>query len=582
MAEEKDDRARHEPELGRTQRDVNEQLVLATLRAQDEIDAAEAATKEARASEDALRSFADMIPILAWHADPDGAIRWYNRRWFDYTGTTLQEQEGWEWLPVLDPDDLPRIVTKWKAAMKSGEPWEDELRLRRHDGQFRWFLSRAMPMRDAQGRIVRWFGTNVDIDDRKRIAEERARSLASEHAAREEAETSNRIKDEFLATLSHELRTPLSAILGWSSLLQRGTYDKKSLDRGLATIERNARAQARLIEDLLDVSRIISGKLKLELRRVDMNAIALAALEVVRPAADAKGVRLVAETAEDDVARLVGDADRLQQVVWNLLSNAIKFTPSGGTVSLRVERTGNMARFVVRDTGPGLPPEHIQFIFERFRQVDSSTTRRFGGLGLGLAIVRHLVEMHGGSVAAESSGPGLGSTFTVSLPVRALHAAEVGAKAEAEAEAATSTIRSQPQTALAGVKVLVVDDDEDTRLLLESALEGVGASVSTVDSARAAIAFIEGHPVDVMISDIGMPEEDGFSLIQRVRALPADHGGQIPALALTAYARGEDASHALRVGYQSHLAKPADVDELTGSVAKLVAPRSPADPHAAA
>jgi PAS domain S-box-containing protein len=562
-----------EREFARTQRDVNEQLVLSTLRAQEQMDAAETAAKDAKASQDTLRTLADMIPILAWYADPDGAIRWYNRRWSEYTGTALDAREDWKWLSVLDPDDLPRVAANWKAAMTSGEPWEDEFLVRRSDGQFRWFLSRAMPMRDSQGHIVRWFGTSVDVHDKKRAAEERALWLASERVAREDAEASNRIKDEFLATMSHELRTPLNAILGWSSQLRRGICDDKSIERAIATIERNARAQARLIEDLLDVSRIISGKLKLELGRVDMNEIARAAVDVVRPAADAKGLRLIVESAPENVAKLVGDADRLQQVMWNLLSNAVKFTPSKGTVSVRVERFESTARFIVRDTGLGIPREHLPFIFERFRQVDSSTTRRFGGLGLGLAIVRHLVEMHGGAVAVESSGLGLGSTFTVRLPIRALFEAE--AEVEEEPKARISSRAPASSAGLSAVKILIVDDDEDSRLLLESVLQSVGASVHMVDSARAAFAFIEKHPVDVMISDIGMPEEDGLSLIRRIRALPASRGGQVPALALTAYARSEDALRARQAGYQSHLAKPVEGDKLTRTVAKLVSRLAP-------
>ncbi len=558
-------------ELLVTQCEVNEQLVLSTLRAQEEVAAAEATTQELRASEEATRLLADTIPVLAWYANADGAIAWYNRRWYEYTGKTFGEQEGWKWQSVHDPEDLPRVVAKWKAALSRGEPWEDEFRLRRHDGQFRWFLSRAMPLRDDAGDIVRWFGTNVDIDDQKRAAEERARLLVSEREAREDAEAANRVKDEFLATMSHELRTPLNAILGWASLLRRGTGDQRAVERTLATIERNARAQARLIDDMLDVSRIISGKLRLEMRRVDMNAIVCAAVDVVRPAAEAKGVCLGVNLAPDEgVHRLVGDADRLQQVVWNLLSNAVKFTPPEGTVSVDVERIGSTQRLSVRDTGIGIPREHLPFVFERFRQVDSSTTRRYAGLGLGLAIVRHLVEMHGGTVTVESGGPGLGAAFTVDLPIRPVRQAETDAPPEAEVKAAPSIAPSQPAGALSGVAILVVDDDEDSRLLVERALREAGASVTAVDSARAAIAFIESHRLDLMISDIGMPVEDGFSLMRRVRALPADRGGQTPALALTAYARGEDVQRAHQVGYQCHLAKPADVDTLIRTAAKLV------------
>ncbi len=385
---------------------------------------------------------------------------------------------------------------------------------------------------------------------------------------REAAESANRLKDEFLATMSHELRTPLNAILGWATLLRSGADNRKSLERALATIERNARTQARLIEDILDVSRIISGKLRLDMRRLDMNVIGRAAMDVVRPAADAKRVNLVVDFEQEHGLDLVGDADRLQQVVWNLLSNAVKFTPAGGTVSLSIDRVESHVRVIVRDTGPGIAPEHLRFIFERFRQVDSSTTRKYGGLGLGLAIVRHLVELHGGTVTAESAGPTLGATFTVLLPIRAVHVVE--AAAPGEAETAMPSVPASPNLpSLAGLEVLVVDDDEDSRVLIESALERAGANVASVETARAALALLESRHVDVLVSDIGMPDEDGFALMKRIRALPAASGGAVPAIALTAYARSEDASRALEVGYQRHLSKPADVDELVRSVAAL-------------
>ena len=384
--------------------------------------------------------------------------------------------------------------------------------------------------------------------------------------ARQDAEAANRLKDEFLATMSHELRTPLNAILGWASLLRRGTRDADGLERGLATIERNALAQARLIEDVLDVSRIISGKLRLDVRRVDLVAIANAAVDVVRPAASARRVRLSVDPGPEPSVDLVGDADRLQQVVWNLLSNAVKFTPSDGSVSLSVERRGSAVRLTVADTGAGIAPEHLPFIFERFRQVDSSTTRKYGGLGLGLAIVRHLVELHGGSVSAHSAGVGHGATFTVELPVLALHSepleATPGNSALPAAEASSAL------TLLLGVKILVVDDDEDSRVLLQTALQAAGAWVRLADSAANAFSFLEQQRVDVIISDIGMPEEDGIALIRRLRTLPLHQ--DLPAVALTAYARGEDVTRALEAGFQRHVAKPANIAELAQTVAELV------------
>ncbi len=388
----------------------------------------------------------------------------------------------------------------------------------------------------------------------------------AEQQARKDAEAANRLKDEFLATMSHELRTPLNAILGWASILRRSARDAEGLERGLATIERNALAQARLIEDVLDVSRIISGKLRLDVRRVDLVAIANAALDVVRPAAAARRIRLSVEHGPEPTVDLVGDADRLQQVVWNLLSNAVKFTPADGVVSLCIERNGSALRLIVRDTGSGIAHEHLPFVFERFRQVDSSTTRKYGGLGLGLAIVRHLVELHGGSVTAASDGIGRGATFTVDLPIRALHVER------AEAPAGNGTeLSAEPVDTLSlllGVKILVIDDDEDSRLLLQTALERVGAWVRIADSAANAFRFLEQQQVDVLISDIGMPEEDGISLMQRLRALPMHR--RLQAVALSAYARTEDATRALEAGFQRHIAKPANIAQLARTVAELV------------
>jgi len=388
----------------------------------------------------------------------------------------------------------------------------------------------------------------------------------AEQLARQDAEAANRLKDEFLATMSHELRTPLNAILGWASILRRGTGDPDGLERGLATIERNAQAQARLIEDILDVSRIISGKLRLDLQRVDLISIASAAADVVRPAAEARRIRLSLDYAAEATVDLVGDADRLQQVIWNLLSNAVKFTPADGAVSLRIERRGSAVRLTVSDTGSGIAPEHLPFIFERFRQVDSSTTRKYGGLGLGLAIVRHLVDLHGGTVYAASAGVGHGSAFTVDLPVRALHVEASDATASPPVQIATQVAHAQ--SLLVGVKILVIDDDEDSRVLLQTALERMGAWVRVSDSATMAFAFLQQQAVDIVISDIGMPDEDGISLIRRLRAMPMHQ--RLQAVALTAYARAEDVTRALEAGFQRHVAKPADIGQLARTVAELV------------
>lgn len=854
----------------------------------------------ARAGEEQFRTLADTMPVLAWCAEPDGHVSWYNRRWLDYTGLSLPEQQGWEWQRAHDPRDLPRVLDKWRRALERGEAWEDQYRLRRHDGVFRWFLSRAAPLRDSAGRIVRWFGTSVDIDDQKRaeeaqsflarasetfassldyeqtlrkvaelavphvadwcsveliaddpsepvsvglahvdpqkvslvrelrrryptdpeapvgkvlgtgrsavyeevtdallqavakdaehldllrslcirsamlvpiknggstlgaisfaaaeserrygptdlaLAEElarraaiaienarvlararaaearnrflaeatealassldynqtlerivhlsvratadlaslywlepdgsvrlsaiaaadprheavareldallplhieqhdralirsmrsgkaeliedipagtretwsptpRARELLAELAFRSymavpllvrgralgalalttnargrrlgpddlalaeelarraalavenarlyrEAQEASRLKDEFLATVSHELRTPLMAILGWTHLLRTGRAS--DVARAAETIERNAQAQARIVEDVLDTSRIITGKLQLKLARVSLREVVRAAIDTVRPAAEAKSIELVT-SVDFGVGDTLGDAERLQQVTWNLLANAIKFTPAGGRVEARLEREGAFARLTVVDSGQGIHPDFLPHVFERFRQGDSTMTRAHGGLGLGLAIVRHLVELHGGYVSADSPGEGQGATFTVRLPLQAT-------LSEGDAAAGHRAPPSGKQPTLRGVRLLVVDDEADTRELLAVLLEQLGADVTTAPSVGAALESLEHQVPDVLVSDLGMPEEDGYTLIRRVRELGVERGFWFPAVALTAYAQTRDKNRALSAGYQVHLSKPIEPAALVATVAEL-------------
>lgn len=854
----------------------------------------------ARAGEEQFRTLADTMPVLAWCAEPDGHVSWYNRRWLDYTGLSLPEQQGWEWQRAHDPRDLPRVLDKWRRALERGEAWEDQYRLRRHDGVFRWFLSRAAPLRDSAGRIVRWFGTSVDIDDQKRaeeaqsflarasetfassldyeqtlrkvaelavphvadwcsveliaddpsepvsvglahvdpqkvslvrelrrryptdpeapvgkvlgtgrsavyeevtdallqavakdaehldllrslcirsamlvpiknggstlgaisfaaaeserrygptdlaLAEElarraaiaienarvlararaaearnrflaeatealassldynqtlerivhlsvratadlaslywlepdgsvrlsaiaaadprheavareldallplhieqhdralirsmrsgkaeliedipagtretwsptpRARELLAELAFRSymavpllvrgralgalalttnargrrlgpddlalaeelarraalavenarlyrEAQEASRLKDEFLATVSHELRTPLMAILGWTHLLRTGRAS--DVARAAETIERNAQAQARIVEDVLDTSRIITGKLQLKLARVSLREVVRAAIDTVRPAAEAKSIELVT-SVDFGVGDTLGDAERLQQVTWNLLANAIKFTPAGGRVEARLEREGAFARLTVVDSGQGIHPDFLPHVFERFRQGDSTMTRAHGGLGLGLAIVRHLVELHGGYVSADSPGEGQGATFTVRLPLQAT-------LSEGNASAGHHAPPSGKQPTLRGVRLLVVDDEADTRELLAVLLEQLGADVTTAPSVGAALESLEHQVPDVLVSDLGMPEEDGYTLIRRVRELGVERGFWFPAVALTAYAQTRDKNRALSAGYQVHLSKPIEPAALVATVAEL-------------
>jgi signal transduction histidine kinase len=401
-----------------------------------------------------------------------------------------------------------------------------------------------------------------EIGERQRAEEERAELLVREREARQQAEQANRLKDEFLATLSHELRTPLNAILGWATVLRGGRLDAATNARAVEAIERNARAQAGLVADLLDVSRIITGKLRLELQPVDLGALVAAVEETLRPAAEAKSHRLEVRVGSYP-APIAGDPDRLQQVIWNLASNAIKFTPEGGSVAIELRRAGSNVELEVRDTGIGIRPDFLPYVFDRFRQAESSTTRAHGGLGIGLAIVRHLVELHGGSVEVHSDGVGAGARFVVRLPARL--ASVAGAVSPTPAARAPW----QPRTTLGGVRVLVVEDEKESAELVRTTLEQCGADVDLVPSVAAFFSHLEREVPNVLVSDIGLPGEDGYSLIRRLRARGAQRGGDLPAIALTAYAGPDDRERAIAAGYQLHLAKPFEPDDLARSVALL-------------
>ena len=402
-------------------------------------------------------------------------------------------------------------------------------------------------------------------------AEERARLLDAERVARAEVERVSLMKDEFLATLSHELRTPLNAILGWSEVLLSRAAADSDARRGLETISRNARSQAKLIEDLLDMNRIVSGKLRLDVQCVELGAIVDAALESVQSSATAKSI-VVHKTIDPNAGFVLADPGRLQQIVWNLLGNAVKFTPRGGAIDLRVLRVSSHVEITVHDSGIGIAPEFLPQLFERFRQADSSTTRRYGGLGLGLSIVKQLAELHGGSVRADSPGEGHGSTFVVSLPVRAIRESSGGRREHPATPSVAPPQVSEPS--LAGIKVLVVDDESDARELVRYMLCGASAEVLMAASASEGLELLQAQQPDVIVSDIGMPERDGFQFISDVRGLSAAAGGQTPAIALTAFARSEDRTRAMRAGYQVHVSKPIEPSELVASVYS-VARRAP-------
>jgi signal transduction histidine kinase/CheY-like chemotaxis protein len=413
---------------------------------------------------------------------------------------------------------------------------------------------------DVTERVAREAELQAQLEDRSRL-------LSNEKFARNEAERANRLKDEFLATISHELRNPLNAIMGWAHMMRLGKLTPANMERAVETIYRNAKSQTQLVADLLDVSRIISGKLRLDVRTVDLLYIVNAAIDSIRPAADARSIRL--QTLLDPAAGPIsGDADRLQQIVWNLLTNAVKFTPKGGRIQVKVQRVDSHVEIVVSDSGVGISKEFLPYVFDRFRQADASTTRIHGGLGLGLSIVHQLVDLHGGTVSVQSEGEGKGATFTISLPFVGVTSNHT----EAEAVHPTQSdelISFEGLPSLHGLKVLVVDDEADTRELIREVLKERGSEVITSRSVADALVALEKHKPDILISDLGMPDADGYALISKIRALPAEQGGEIPAAALTAYARAEDRMRVLRSGFQFHLPKPVDSAELVTVVASL-------------
>jgi PAS domain S-box-containing protein len=693
------------------------------------------AEEKLRESESRLRQHMDAMPQMVYTCTTDGKADYVNRRWQEYTGLSCEQSLGAGWVERLHPDDRERVGRQWAKTVKAGQPFETEYRLRRNDGQYRWHLSRAIPICDERRQIVKWIGTLTDIHDRKEVEAEREELLVREQAARaaaeraaesirrlqavtdsalthltldgllhemlarirelletdsaaillltedgqslsvraaigleevgtphvpvgrgvagsiaasraplivedlstvevihpilrqkarsligaplivedrligviradttqvrrfteddvrllqlaadrvalaieqarlyevelqarQQAEEANHMKDEFLALVSHELRSPLNAMLGYAALLRHGRLDAQKAKQAVDVIERSGKAQAQLIDDLLDTARIISGKLRLDLGPVDLVSVIEQAVQTIQPAAGAKEISIVANLPSE-IVQITGDPARLQQVVWNLLSNAVKFTPQKGHVEVRLDRIDPHICIIVSDTGKGISPDFMPYIFDRFRQSDASSARRYGGLGLGLALVKYLVELHGGTIEAASAGEGQGATFNVTLPVRA-----VTTPLE-EAGGAPVTIKSSGE--LMGVRALVVDDEDDARELLELTLTQYGADVVAVSSSAEAYTLITATPPqerpDVMVSDIGMPDEDGCSLMRRVREWERERDFYTPAVALTAYGRTEDRVRALKAGFQTHIAKPVDPTELAIVIESLI------------
>ncbi|MBD2035687.1 PAS domain S-box protein [Leptolyngbya sp. FACHB-321] len=515
-----------------------------------------------RQSEEHYRFLVESIPQLVWTAEPKGMLLDVNQRWVDFTGLTLTEVQLEGWQAVIHPDDIPTLSDRWVTAQQSGSYYRAEGRIRHLDGFYRWHLHQAIPLKDEQGQVVKWFGTATDIDDQKRLEQQRNRSLKQEQVAREVAEQANRIKDEFLAVLSHELRSPLNPILGWSRLLQTRKLNEVQTTEALQVIERNARLQAELVEDLLDISRIMQGKISLDAVPVALATVIQAAIETVRLAAEAKAIQVQIALAPD-VKPVAGDPNRLQQIVWNLLSNAVKFTPSHGRVAIRLEQLESQAQITIADTGKGIPPDFLPHVFDYFRQAEAATTRKFGGLGLGLAIVRRFVELHGGTVEVDSPGEGLGATFRVRLP-----SLENGSSTPAETNAASCiTFHDRP---LQHVRILVVDDDADARTFITFLLEQYGATVKAVTSANEALTALSQFQPNVLVSDVGMPLTDGYMLLRQIRTLPPEQGGQVLAIALTAYAGDVNYQQAMAAGFQEHLSKPVESDTLVATIVRLM------------
>ncbi len=523
----------------------------------------EASLRESEAfSSSVLNSSADCIEVLDLGGDllsinPSGLAL------LEIDDFSPYRRRSWA---SLWPEPMQNTVREAVASAASGSVRRFQGLCPTVKGTPKWWDVIVTPVRDALGGVARLTATSRDVTDQRKAAEE-------VRAAVIEAERQSRMKDEFLATLSHELRTPLQSILGWIQLLRADDVLPEDLTQGLEVIDRNAQSQTRIIEDLLDMSRILSGKVRLDVQRVDLAGVIEAALETVKPAAEARGIRL--QAIVDPLAKpIAGDSNRLQQIFWNLLSNGIKFTPTGGRVQILLERVNSHLEVSVTDTGAGISPEFLPFVFERFRQADASTTRRHGGLGLGLAIVKHLVELHGGSVRAKSAGHAQGSTFTIVLPLAAVavDSAEVNRHPQVPEMAVAA-----PRPRLENVNVLVVDDESDARNVVAKLLEKAGATVETAKSADEALRVLQQRVPDVLVSDIGMPSADGYSLIRSIRALPLQQGGNVPAIALTAYTRTEDRIKAISLGFQMHIAKPADGVELLTMVESLARKAKPDD-----
>ncbi len=517
------------------------------------------AEEATRISHERFRFLAESMPLMIFTATPSGEIDYVTRSFAAFTGQDAEAAFDPERWSFAHPDESEEHARRWRHSIATGEMFQHECRFRNRDGVYRWHLTRASAMLDEDGKIASWIGSSTDIDDRKGLEDTLVRQYR-------ESETLSHAKDEFLATSSHELRTPLTSILGWSELLITGDLDPATREQAIESIRASARIQSHLIDDMLDVSRLLTGKLELHREMVDIVSILQLAIRAIVPAAENKNIRITTTFARA-ASRVNGDPLRLQQIFWNLLSNAVKFTPSDGRIRVRLDSSQSRIAVEVSDTGEGISEEFLHRVFDRLSQEAGTSTRAHGGLGLGLSIVKQLVEMHGGTVTAESRGPGWGSTFAVNLPVR-----ESSFASEPEAMAAT------PATAPAGLerhrlidgtRVLIVDDEATMRTLISTALSGAGADVVSTASADEAFTQLSKQPFDVLVSDIAMPDEDGHSLARRIRARN-DEIANIPAVALTAYGGPLQKQLALEAGFDDYLKKPFALQDLIESIAKVV------------
>jgi len=500
-----------------------------------------------RRSEEQFRTLADSIPQLAWMTRPDGHIEWYNRRWYEYTGTSPERMEGWGWQSVHDPAELPRVLANWTAALAAGVPWEDTFPLRRHDGELRWHLSRALPLRDEGGRLVAWFGTNTDIEERRRGVEEL-------RAAKDEAEAALRAKDDFLAVLSHELRTPLTPVLAATSALEGRADLPPGIRDDVGLIRRNVEHEARLIDDLLAMTDLHRGEVRLHMEAVDAHAALRAALESCQAAIESKRLE-VSLGLWAGRPHVWADPARLRQVLRNLVDNAARYTPEGGKITLR-SADGEAGRLVVQvaDTGVGIDPEALPRIFDAFEQSERTVRAGRGGLGLGLSLSRKLVEMHGGRLTAASEGRGRGATFSLELAAIA-----AGTEIPPAADPATAAGAGRK-----GLSILLVEDHEDTLRVIARLLGRLGHAVRTARSVGEALESAAGERFDLLVSDIGLPDGSGLDVMRAVK----DRYG-LRGIALSGFGREADIRRSREAGFQDHLTKPVDFQVLRRKIESL-------------